>query len=78
VRHPAVEAMLLKDFAILNAFASVVDSIPGAEWLGLQARPLPLLSKRSASDDASPAVRDAFRFRAAHGARGPGRARARA
>ena len=33
--------MLLKDFAILNAFASVVDSIPGAEWLGLQAHRLP-------------------------------------
>mmetsp|Transcript_24674 Transcript_24674/g.58714 ORF Transcript_24674/g.58714 Transcript_24674/m.58714 type:complete len:710 (-) Transcript_24674:29-2158(-) len=36
VRHPAVEAMLLKDFAILNSFAALVDSIPGAEWLGLQ------------------------------------------
>jgi hypothetical protein len=36
VRHPRVEERLLLDFELLNAFASAVDLIPGAQWMGLR------------------------------------------
>uniref|UniRef100_A0A7S4KXT0 Protein kinase domain-containing protein n=1 Tax=Guillardia theta TaxID=55529 RepID=A0A7S4KXT0_GUITH len=36
VRHPEVEGRLLLDFALLNAAASLLNYVPGIQWMGIQ------------------------------------------